>query len=177
MARLSYLQPFVEGDIPPERAGLALYRLLAHTPRLLPAWYSWAEALRNDVTSSRELRELSILRTAQLADSPYEWAHHRQLAEQTGIPDAKVDDLGRWRESDAYDELERAALELVEEVDVMGVTDDTVSRLLDQVPESEVVELLLTTSFYQAYARVMQALQVELEPEFERYLVGFRTLD
>src|SRR3954453_1426722 len=57
-----------------------LYRCLAHAPDLLRAWIAFAWALRGNSATSRQLRELMILRTATLHHSPYEWHQHRRMA-------------------------------------------------------------------------------------------------
>ena len=58
------------------REPIALYRALANAPILLRSYSTLARALRHDAVTDRCLRELVILRTAQLTDSEYEWSHH-----------------------------------------------------------------------------------------------------
>jgi len=48
---------------------LNLYRVLGHHANLLSAWIEFAYTLRRDCTTARTLRELMILRGAQLEGS------------------------------------------------------------------------------------------------------------
>jgi alkylhydroperoxidase family enzyme len=66
-----------------------LYRALANSPGLLRAYATLARSLRYEAETPRPLRELVILRTAQLTGSPYEWAHHRPMAVAAGVAERK----------------------------------------------------------------------------------------
>ncbi|HEY7380256.1 MAG TPA: carboxymuconolactone decarboxylase family protein [Gaiella sp.] len=152
------------------RAPIALYRVLAHHPSLLRSYSVLARGLRNDAATPRRLRELVILRTAQLTGSEYEWAHHRAMAEKAGVTREQLAALPRWEGSDAFDEDERAALRMAEEVHSLGVTDESFAALRDRLGPAGSLEVVLTAGFYEAVARVIQALDVELEPEYRPYL-------
>ena len=80
---------------------LNLYRVLGHHAKLLSAWIEFAYTLRRDCTTTRSLRELMILRGAQLEGSAYEWHQHRRWARQQGVPPEQIEDLFFWRESPA----------------------------------------------------------------------------
>ncbi len=102
---------------------LNLYRVLGNQPRLLEAWIDFAYTLRRACTTSRTLRELMILRTAQLEKSEYEWHQHRIMARDAGVPEEQVAALESWPTSRLFDERERQALALTEAV-VRGRVDD-----------------------------------------------------
>ena len=85
-----------------------LYRALAHAPRLLEAWIDFSWALREHCETPRALRELIILRTAQLMLSPYEWHQHRRMAAEAGVQEYQVAELAMWRTSPAFNDAERA---------------------------------------------------------------------
>src|SRR5438874_11610012 len=57
-----------------------LYRTLGHAPRMLRAWVGMAWPLRTEPSVRRALRELMIMRGAQLTGAVYEWAPHRERA-------------------------------------------------------------------------------------------------
>ena len=57
----------------------ALYRTLGNAPAMLNAWVGMAWPLRTEATTSRALRELIIMRVAQLTRTPYEWVAHRPM--------------------------------------------------------------------------------------------------
>src|ERR1700727_1109604 len=63
-----------------ERGNLNLYRALANAENVFTGWM---QAGRDALTSpvlSRRLRELVVLRTAYLMDSPYELGQHNDIA-------------------------------------------------------------------------------------------------
>ena len=74
-----------------------LYRALGNHPALTAAWTEFANAIRHDSRTPRALRELMILRTAQIARSEYEWAHHLRMARKAGVDEAKITSLADWR--------------------------------------------------------------------------------
>jgi alkylhydroperoxidase family enzyme len=152
------------------RQPIALYRTLAHSPRLLRAYSTLARALRYEAETPRPLRELAILRTAQLTGSAYEWAHHRAMAAAAGVPEEQVRDIGSWRSSPAFDQRERAVLRCVEEMHDLSVGDQAVAELRGVLGASETVEIVLLAAFYQAVARLIQAFGLEVEPEYQEHL-------
>lgn len=152
------------------REPIALYRVLANSPQMLRSYSTLARSLRYDAQVPRKLRELLILRTAQLVGSDYEWAHHRAMAAKAGIDEQKVAELAQWRVSERFDGPERAVLGLAEQVHGLAVTDESFADLRGVFRDDEVVELLLTAAFYQAVARLIQGLGLEVESEYQPFL-------
>ncbi|HEY7965570.1 MAG TPA: carboxymuconolactone decarboxylase family protein [Solirubrobacteraceae bacterium] len=152
------------------REPIALYRVLAHSPEMLRAYAGLARGLRYEAKTPRALRELMILRTAQLTGSEYEWAHHRAMAEAAGLEPEKVAALRDWRSSPWFDPSERAALRCVEEMHEIALSDDGFADLEAAMGASATVELVLLAAFYQAVARMIQAFGVEVEAPYQRYL-------
>jgi alkylhydroperoxidase family enzyme len=153
-----------------DRAPIALYRALAYAPELLRAYSVLARSLRNDAETDRSLRETVILRTAQLTESAYEWAHHVPMATAAGVREDQVQALRSWYDSEAFDARERIVLRCVDEIDRSAVTDTSFAALVDELGRPGAVEIVLLASFYQAVARTIQALGLEVEPEYARYL-------
>ena len=155
------------------REPIALYRALANAPLLLRSYSVLARSLRHDTVTDRRLRELVILRTAQLTDSAYEWSHHVPMATAAG---ASAEQIGAARvmgaEAAAFDERERAALRCAEEVHALGVTDETFARARARPGHAGALEIVVTASFYQAVARMIQALEVEVEPAYRSAAEG-----
>jgi alkylhydroperoxidase family enzyme len=155
------------------REPIWLYRTLAHAPRMLRAFSATGRGLRRDAVTPRSLRELVIMRTAQLTASEYEWSHHRRMAIAAGLDDARLAALDDWRRSDLFSPVERAALRCTDEVHRAAVTDETFAELHSHLAPAEIVEVVLTAAFYQAVARILQGLGVEVEPAYESDLPGW----
>src|SRR5512134_1250970 len=71
-----------------------LYRALGNHAALAAAWTEFARAIRYESRNPRELRELMILRGAQLMRSEYEWAQHLKMARKAGVREAQIAALG-----------------------------------------------------------------------------------
>ncbi len=141
-----------------------LYRLIGHAPEMLKAWTGLAWPLRNAATSSRAIRELMILRGAQIMGADYEWTHHKPMAIAAGVSQEKIDALGEWGGSSLFDAQERAALRLVEEITHgPGASKEAMAEAKGLFNEGEVVELALTASFYACVGRMLHSLDVPLE--------------
>ncbi len=146
-----------------------LYRALGSHPALTAAWTEFANSIRHDSRTPRALRELMILRTAQLAHSEYEWAHHLRMARKAGVAEAKIAALANWRTGAAFDAKERAALALTEAVMACKVTDEVHAEAKRHFSDAEYVELSLTAGFYAMVSRMLDAMRVELDDDVREH--------
>lgn len=144
---------------------LNLYRILANNPGMLDAWLAFAYAIRANCTTPRALRELMILRTAQLHESQYEWEQHVRMALNAGVPLAQITQLHRWRLAPIYSYRERAALMLTEAIIENDVTDEVYRQVAHAFDVRELIELVMTASFYCMVPRVLDAIAVTSEGE------------
>jgi 4-carboxymuconolactone decarboxylase len=137
-----------------------LYRLLANQPELLEGWVEMAWRLRTLCTTPRALRELMIVRGAQLTACDFELKHHLAMARQAGVPETVLADVDRWRESEVFSPSERAALALTEAM-LSGHVPDAVNAELElHFSPAERIELMLTAGFYVMVPRVIDALRL-----------------
>ena len=142
-----------------------LYKVLANAPKMLAAWIPFAWTLRAECRTPRVLRELMILRTAQLQSSAYEWHQHRIMARNAGVSEAQVAELAMWRASADFDPKEKAALGFTEAI-VRGEVDDaTHAALAQHFDREECLELTVTAAFYCMVARVLSAIAVTADGE------------
>jgi alkylhydroperoxidase family enzyme len=144
---------------------LNLYRIIGHNPTMLTGWIEFAYSLRRDCTTPRTLRELMILRGAQLCNSAYEWHQHKRMARKCGVPHAQVEDLMMWRESPRYSDAERAALAFTEAMMGGETSDEVFDELKKHFNPSEIIELALTAGFYAMVPRFLNALRIPIEHE------------
>ena len=79
-------------------------------------------------TLPRPLRELAVLKSASTVNCPWCLDFGSRVGEKSGLDPAKVQDLHRWRESSAYDDLERDVLEYAEQLSETPVTVDETLR-------------------------------------------------
>lgn len=146
-----------------------LYKALGNHPELVAAWAEFSKTLRHDTRTPRALRELVILRGAQVMRSEYEWAQHLAMARKAGVSEAKIKNLASWRTSSEFSEQEKAALALAEAVTEGRVSDEVYARAKKHFDDHDYVELALVAAFYAMVGRMIDAMGVELEPEMNNY--------
>ena len=146
-----------------------LYRGLANHPALVAAWTEFSKTLRYDTRTPRPLRELVILRGAQLMKSEYEWAQHLKMARKAGVSEAQIAALANWRASADFSPAEKAALALAEAVSEGHVGDEVYAEAMKHFDHHDYVELSLVAAFYAMVARMLDAMGIQLEPESREY--------
>ncbi len=152
------------GDLP------NLYRVIGASPDMLKAWIDFAWSLRLDAKTPRGLRELMIMRGAQLSGIAYEWAHHWPMAIKAGVSEDKLNALKDWSASTLFSAQERAVLRLADDVGQNpGASEATIEELKTLFSPSDIVELTLTASFYVCVSRMLTSLDVDIEPSYEGF--------
>ena len=184
MARVSYVATAeAEGDAREvfaklERRGsdiLNLNRVLAHSPNLLRNFMRLGNSLLFHGVLPPRLRELAILRVAELTGAQYEWAHHVPIARQVGVREEQIGALTDWLTSAQFDARERAVLAYADSVtSKVGVSDEVFQGARDHLSEAEVVELTLVAGYWGMVARLLVALEIDVEPPFVQHLPAWR---
>jgi alkylhydroperoxidase family enzyme len=143
-----------------------LYRTLGNAPAMLNAWVGMAWPLRTEATTSRALRELIIMRVAQLTQTAYEWVAHRPMTVKCGITTTQLSELKTWRDSDAFSDEERELLAMTDELtDKLDVSDETWAALAARYAPGELVELVLTCTYYSCVSRTLRAFRLPVDPD------------
>ena len=146
-----------------------LYKQLANHPKVIAAWNEFARTLRHDSRTPRALRELMILRGAQVMRSEYEWAQHLKMARKAGVREAQITALAEWKTSGEFNPREKAALGLAEAVTRGHVGDEVYAEAMRHFDHHDYVELAVTAAFYAMVGRVLDAMHVQLEDDFRDY--------
>jgi uncharacterized peroxidase-related enzyme len=109
------------------------------------------------------LKELIIVRTSQVNDTPYCLASHTILARGLGWTDDQLSHLAEWSRRDDFTPAEKAALRLAETVtrDAHAVTDEQFAELRTFYSEGEIVELLCAIGLFNYFNRFNNALQMQ----------------
>lgn len=111
----------------------------------------------------KHLIELVVMKTALTVQCPWCVDFGSMLSAATGVEPVKVEQLPRWRTSEVYDDLERAAFEYAEAMSVtpLEVTDEMVERLRRHLSERQVMELTAYIALENWRARTNSALGIE----------------
>ena len=145
---------------------LNLYRALLHSPPLAESWFNHSNAVRWKTTLSGRLREIVIIRLAHLAKSQYALRQHvPSLALAEGLTLEECNALADWPASKSFSEPERAALAYADAMTRnIQVPDAVFAEVRKHFDERATVELTVLIGSYNMHARVLEALQLDLEP-------------
>jgi alkylhydroperoxidase family enzyme len=124
-----------------------------------------AHAIRYESIVSRRLRELIILRTAQLMGGDYEVHQHRPAALACGYSQTQLDTLADWPRSNLFTDTERTLLKYVDRVvGSKGQVDEIVfAELARLFSAREIVEITIIVANYMGTAVVTSALRVRID--------------
>jgi alkylhydroperoxidase family enzyme len=137
---------------------------MAHAPAIMRARRALANALRYEAATPRALRELAILRTAQIVGGEYELNQHLPMALAAGLSQAQVDAVATWRASALFDERQRALLAYVEAVARGGDVDDaTYEAFARHFTPQEIVEVTTVVASYYGTGLFARALRIEVD--------------
>ncbi|HUP72376.1 MAG TPA: carboxymuconolactone decarboxylase family protein [Acidimicrobiales bacterium] len=179
MARVPYLEP---EQVPQQYRSLlarpaTLFKALGNSPEGLRAFGRLGSFIRNDSTLNPRLREMAILQVGYLTGTAYEWTHHIDLAmEHFGVSADDIRAIGveTAGHASAVPTLDRAVLRAAREMTSdLNVSDETWAELARDLSAEHLVDLVLAIGFYNLVVRVLQTLEVDLEPEYQHYLTEF----
>jgi uncharacterized peroxidase-related enzyme len=140
-----------------------MFRVMAHRPEIFATMQAHFGAVLNTGTVSTKLKELIIVRTSQMNQTPYCLASHTILARNLGWSDEQLAHLAEWRERSDFSPAERAALRLAETVtrDAHAVSDEQFAELRSFYSEGEIVELMCAIGLFNYFNRFNDALKME----------------
>ena len=140
-----------------------MFRVMAHRPEIFATMQMHFAAVLNTGTVPVRLKELIIVRTSQVNETPYCLASHTMLASKLGWTDEQLAHLADWAERSDFTPAEKAALRLAETVtrDAHAVTDEQFAQLRSYYSEGEIVELLCAIGLFNYFNRFNDALRME----------------
>jgi uncharacterized peroxidase-related enzyme len=140
-----------------------MFRVMAHRPEIFATMQAHFGAVLNSGTVSTKLKELIIVRTSQVNETPYCLASHTVLARNLGWSDDQLAHLANWQDRSDFTPAEKAALRLAETVtrDAHAVTDEQFAELRSFYSEGEIVELLCAIGLFNYFNRFNNALRME----------------
>jgi alkylhydroperoxidase family enzyme len=179
MARVPFIDPDEQSElseladrISSGRRGklINVYRTLLHSPPLAESWFQHINQVRWGTEIDGRLREIVIIRLGHLVASAYVLRQHVPvLAAGEGMSQAECDALADWQASDLFSVAEQAVLAYVDAMtrDIV-VPDAAFEPLRTHYSNRQIVELTLMIGAYISHSRVLQALEVDLEPDENR---------
>ena len=170
MARLPYVEP---GSAPDavrqvlERLPIQLniFKMMAHAETCFRPLLSLGTAILSEQRLDARLRELAILRIAQLSNARYEWVQHEPIARAVGVSEAQIEALAAGSIDDAsFGALDRLVLRFTTEVvNAVKASDATFAEMQRHFSPREIVELLLAIGFYMTIARLAETVAIDVD--------------
>ena len=155
------VRPLVQRIVAERGSVLHLYQMLLHSEPLAEGWLTFMTAVRQKLGLPGALRELVIMRVAQLNGAPYEAQQHEPIALKEGITPAQLAALPQWAESDAFSALERAVLQLCDTMTQQVQVPRTMLLAVQQhLGDKQTVELVATVASYNMVSRFLEALHI-----------------
>lgn len=168
MARIAYapinteaVRPLAERIISERGSILHLYQMLLHSAPIAEGWLHYLTAIRQKSALPGVLRELVIIRVAQLNNAPYEADQHAPIALKEGASQAQLDGLAAWPSCPCFDERERAVLAYTDAMTrQVQVPDPVFAAVAAHFAPVQIVELTATVAAYNMVSRFLEALQI-----------------
>ncbi len=178
MARVPYLDP---ADLSPENRDLLarninLFRALVNSPDATRSFLGLAKYIRFHSKVDPRLREMAILQVGYVAKSPYEYSHHIKIGREFGVTDEDIRAIEAESrgQATALPPLAKAVLQAARELTAQpNLSDATFTELRKGLDNEQIIDLLLTISFYAAVVRLLAALQIDVEDDYQQYLQEF----
>jgi len=150
----------------PDGTPLNIFGTIAHHPRLLKRFMTFAGLFLNKGFLPAREREIVILRVGWNCQSVYEFGQHTIIGERVGLTREEVSALtrdvsaGKWSAKDA--ELIAMADELCAD---NCVSDATWQALAQTWNEAELVELVMVAGVYRLVSGFLNTMGVELDAD------------
>lgn len=178
MARVPYL---TDADVAPQNRDLLarnlnLYRALVHSPDTARSFAALGLHIRFHNKLDPRLREMAILQVGYQTRAPYEFAHHIELGRTFGVVDDDIRAIVAESNGQTSNlpPLDRAVLQAARELVAQPqLSDETFAVLRAGLDHERIVDLIVTISFYCGVVRVLGALEIDVEPEYQHYLSEF----
>jgi len=144
---------------------LNIFRAMSHSPEALLRFMRFGNYFLETGKLDPKLREVAILRAGWLCRAPYEFSQHIAFGRRIGLSDDQIRATTNDPQPGVLNERELAvaafAGELTLDARVSEATFQAVRAFMD---EEEIVELTMVTSFYNMVSRILNTLEVDLDP-------------
>ncbi len=159
---------------------IAPIRMIAHHRPLLLGYGALSLAGERFARSvDGRLKELAMLRSAQLVGCEWCLDFGSRLARDSGVPEEQMRDLPRWRDSPRFAARERLVIEYAEAMTrtPVDVAEELFDRLRTEFDERQIVELTMAVAMENLYARSNWAFRLGSEGFSDGSYCVLATLD
>jgi alkylhydroperoxidase family enzyme len=155
-----------EVELPAAFAGLNVFRLLLHSPKVAKAVGDLLLAQLFGPNFNSRQRELIIMRTGWVTGCDYEWTQHWRVARETfGVSEEELLALRDWRSADCFSPSDRAVLSAVDDSLESGVISaGSWAAIQEHVTEAaDQLELVTAICTWRLISQLARSLEIPLE--------------
>ena len=147
-----------------------LFTMLANAPALIGPTLRLGEAILTKSDLDVVLRELTIIHTARITGTEYEWVQHEAIARLVGIDEEKIRALERGEiDGSPFEPRESLALSIVGELLDGGTPSaELVERGESELGRAQLLELLIVAGYYAMLGGVMRAVRLDVDSVLEK---------
>ena len=150
------------------------YRTLARSPLVAKMLVPFNAVVQREGAGSvlsTKLKEMVVIKTSHINQCSYWFAHNTSLGQAAGITDEQVIQIGtdEYLTSDLFSEREKVAILWGTHVTLNTAKNEIeiFKRLKKSFSETEIVDLTLICCFFNFFNRLMDSLDVPVEPQDE----------
>lgn len=125
------------------------------------------EKYLSSTNMSRSLRELIKIRASQINGCAYCIDMHTRDAMAHGVSTRRLFAISAWWESPLFDEKEKAALKMTEEITKIsekGLTDQTYQQAKAVFTDNEIAQIIMAINVINVWNRIAVATHLIYEP-------------
>jgi len=142
-----------------------VFTTMARHPRLFRRWLALGDHLLYKSTLPAREREMVILRTAALAGSRYEWAHHAIIGRSADLGDDEITRIAAGPDAAGWAEDDQVVLRAVDELHSGNdLSERSWQDLTARWDTEQLMDLVMTVGFYTMTAMSLNAFRVEVDP-------------
>lgn len=141
-----------------------IFATLARHPKLLKRWLVFAGHVLSKSTLPPRDRELAILRTGWLCQSPYEWGQHVAIGKRCDITDAEILALSIGPDDPIWNEFDAAVVRAADELHSSArISDATWATLAARYSQEQLLDLVAAIGNYHLVSFFLNTCGVPLD--------------
>jgi 4-carboxymuconolactone decarboxylase len=143
-----------------------MFNIALRSPEAGDILFTLGDRVRFHMSVPDKLKELTIILTARYWATQFEWLAHRRAAVQAGLNDAKAQAIAEGKRPTGMSADEVVVYNFITELyNTRRVSDANYAALKNLVGERGVVDVILTSGYYQVVSMYMAIDRFPLNPE------------
>ncbi|MBW2091012.1 MAG: carboxymuconolactone decarboxylase family protein [Deltaproteobacteria bacterium] len=143
-----------------------IHRMLAHSPAAVREFLRFGNRLLFRAELDPRLRELAIIRVAEMHKASYEWVQHVPIALRCGVSREQIESMRNWRNSPHFTDEDKVILAFTEEVIRNSrPSEKTFAEATKFLNQASLVELTLSIGYWSMVAMFLETFEVEVEDD------------